>query len=126
MKKLLLALSLLAVPAIAPVVLPSPTLAAAPSALGDLSSFQTIATDTLKLVDAGDLAGAQKRITDFETAWDAAEPTLYALDKADWMVVDKAADGAISSLRKPKPDAAKAKVAVKKLIATIQTPSAKK
>jgi hypothetical protein len=125
MKKLLLALSLSVAPALTAFVPPSQSFASAPTALGDLSSFQTIASDTLKLVNSGDISAAQKRITDFETAWDKAEPTLYPLDKADWMVIDKAADGAISSLRKAKPVAAKAKVAVETLISTIENPKAR-
>ncbi|WP_246617487.1 hypothetical protein [Rhizobium populisoli] len=124
MKKLFLALSLATMPlVVSPALLPFAAYAApTQSSLGDLSSFETIARDTLVLVDKGDLAAAQKRITDFETAWDAAQSDLYHRDKTAWGVVDDAADKAISSLRAKKPVAAKAKRAVTDLIAAIQKP----
>ncbi len=43
--------------------------------------FETIAADTLVLVDEGNMKAAEKRITDFETAWDEAEPSLYPKDR---------------------------------------------
>jgi hypothetical protein len=123
-KKLLLAFTLLAVPAIALVVFPSPALAAAQSALGDLSSFHTIAADT----SSGRRRGSgwcskahyrfRKRLRCSRTK------TLRSGQDG----LDSGRQGrrwAISSLRKPKPDAAKAKVAVKKLIAAFQNPAAK-
>lgn len=124
MKKLIVALSFATMPLVAtPALLPLAAYAApAQTSLGDLSSFETIARDTLTLVDKGDLMAAQKRITDFETAWDAAQSDLYHKDKSAWGVVDDAADKAISSLRAKKPVAAKAKVAVTNLIAAIQKP----
>lgn len=98
--------------------------AAAPaSLLGDLSSFNAIAKDTLTLVEEGNLAAAEKRITDFETAWDKAEHELYHMDKAAWGIVDDAADKAISSLRAKKPVQAKAQTAVAGLIAAVENPS---
>ncbi len=84
--------------------------------LGDLSNFETIASDTLTLVSKGDMTAAEKRITDFETAWDNAEPTLYPKDKSGWSVIDDAADKAISSLRATKPDQGRAKMAVSGLV----------
>jgi hypothetical protein len=124
MKRLIVVLSLATIPlAAAPAFLPVTAHAApAQNALGDLSSYETIARDTLVLVEKGDLVAAQNRITDFETAWDAAQSDLYHMDKTAWGVVDDAADKAISSLRAKKPVAAKAKVAVTDLIAVIQKP----
>lgn len=100
------------------------TSAMAESKLGDLSSFETIARDTLVLVDKGDLKGAEKRITDFETAWDQAEPTLRPKNKAEWGVIDDAADAAIESLRVSAPDATDAQKTVSALIDTIHHPVA--
>lgn len=125
MKKLMLILSILVSPALMVTFLPVSAFAAAQSGLGDLSSFESIASDTLGLVAAGDMKAAEKRITDFETAWDKAEPKLYAADKAQWGTVDDAADAAIKSLRTAKPNAARAKVAVEKLIAVLRNPAAK-
>lgn len=94
------------------------------SPLGDLTSLETIASDTLKLVDKGDLKDAQKRITDFETAWDKAEPTMRPKNIVDWGVIDDAADAAITSLRERKPKAADAKTTVSALIDTLKNPVA--
>lgn len=93
--------------------------------LGDLTSFDGIAEDTLGLVKAHNWAAAEKRVTDFETAWDAAEPKLYALNKDQWGVVDTAADGAISSLRKAKPNEKAASAALAELILAIHDSSDK-
>ncbi len=109
------------------VILPltSATLAlAASSKLGDMGSFETIASDTLVLVDEGDMKAAEKRITDFETAWDEAEPSLYPKDKAAWSTVDDAADAAISSLRASQPDSVQAQKTVSALVETLKNPAA--
>jgi hypothetical protein len=100
------------------------TSAMAESKLGDLTAFEVIANDTLVLVDKGDMKGAERRITDFETAWDQAEKTLYPKDKAEWSVIDDAADAAIESLRASKPDAVDAQKNVSALIDTIRHPVA--
>ena len=48
-----------------------PTLAAAQPAT-QLAAYQTIAKDALKLVAAGDMGGASKKLLDLETKWDAS------------------------------------------------------
>ncbi len=100
------------------------TSAMAASKLGDLSSFETIANDTLVLVDKGDLKAAEKRITDFESGWDKAEKKLYRKDKAAWSAIDDAADAAIQSLRAKSPDAVNAQRNVSALIDAIRHPAA--
>ncbi|WFS26334.1 MULTISPECIES: hypothetical protein [Rhizobium] len=125
MKKLMLILSILVPPALMATSLLVPAFAATQSGLGDLSAFESIAADTLRLVKAGDLGGAKNRITDFETAWDATEPKLYAADKQRWGVIDDAADGAISSLRKGKPDVHNVESALFKLMNTLGTSASK-
>lgn len=121
----LLALPLLAIAAATPAMLTTASYAAnvPTSKLGDLTLFEGIASDTLMMVDKGDLAGAKKRITDFETAWDKDQSRLYHLDKAEWGVIDDAADKAISSLRAAKPTVKDANASVTALIAAIQHPS---
>ncbi|MEM5387766.1 hypothetical protein AB4Y32_32670 [Paraburkholderia phymatum] len=99
--------------------------ATAPSKLGDLSKFRTIATDTSKLVDANDLAGAKKRIKDLETSWDDAEPSLKPRAAADWHKLDKAIDNALEALREKSPEQARCKVALADLIAMMDQMSGK-
>jgi hypothetical protein len=126
MREILLAFALLTAPAIMSAFVAPPVLAAtANSKLGDLSKFETIASDTLALVEKNDLVGAQKRITDFETAWDAGEATLYPKDKTVWGAIDDAADAAISSLRTGKTSATKARTTVSELLAKLQDPTGK-
>lgn len=125
MKKLLVALALLApLSAIVPSIVMAPAMAAATqTALGDLSSYEAIAVDTLAIVKTGDMTAAEKRITDFETAWDDAEPTMRPMNIDQWGFVDDAADVAISSLRAGKPVAADAEAAVNGLIAALRNPA---
>jgi len=126
MKKWLLPLALFATPVLLPIIMSGSTAYAAELAgkLGDLSSLETIAHDTLVLVDKGEIKAAKKRITDFETAWDQAEKTLYPKDKAEWSVIDDAADAAINSLRTKKPNPMEAQKTVSALLDTLKHPVA--
>lgn len=96
---------------------------AASTGLGDLSSFKTIIADVQALVDKGDMPGAAKRVTDFESAWDQAETAIRPLNQEQWGNIDEAADGALSAVRKSSPDAAAAKAALGTLMATLNDPS---
>jgi hypothetical protein len=77
----------------------------APS-LGDMSSFVTIINDVESIAATGDFTAAEKRITDFEGAWDQAAATLRPINSSYWGNIDDAADAALSALRAKAPDAA--------------------
>jgi hypothetical protein len=122
MKTWLLPLALAVMIAPAPAIYSTTAAHAAEQTLGDLSHFVTIANDTLVLVDKGEMKAAERRITDFEAAWDQAEPKLFAKDKAAWSVIDDAADAAIGSLREKKPSEIKAQKTVSALIDSLKHP----
>ena len=76
-------------------------------------NFKKIIGDTQALVSTGDMVGAAKRVTDWESAWDAAETAIKPLNQTDWGHIDQASDGALSAIRSshPKPDDIKAALA---------------
>jgi hypothetical protein len=129
MKQIVLALLLTAVPVAAfsafqIYMAPQAVIAAEAPSLGDLSPLSTIVADVAQIAGTGDFVKAEARITDFETAWDDAEPTMRPLNPNAWGVVDEAADHALKALRKGTPDAAKIKETLAKLSAALVSPVA--
>ncbi len=106
-----------------PPLLPSATASAAVrvrlamSALGDLTPYRAIASDTLKIVDIGDLAAAKTRVKDLETAWDDAEAGMKPKDRTAWSSIDKSIDAALNALRADAPKQAQCATTLKALIA---------
>lgn len=95
----------------------SPQFRIAASTLGDLAPYRTIAADTLRIVDKGDVAAARTRIKDLETSWDKAEATLKPKDPAAWTTLDKMIDAALADLRTPLPKTADCAASLKALLA---------
>jgi hypothetical protein len=87
------------------------------AALGNLTPFQAIASETLMIANKGDLTAAQKRGTDLETAWDNAEDKLKPTDPTRWRVVDKAIDSVLKVLRAGQPKQPDIVAALKDLVA---------
>ena len=85
----------------------------------DLSSFRSIAEDTLAIVNMGNLKRAKSRIKDLETDWDRAEPKLRPRSPEQWRKIDKAIDAALQQLRADSPQAAAAKEALQSLLAEL-------
>jgi hypothetical protein len=124
MKQFLLAAVLIAVPVAAFTAFNVFTAqASAPAAsLGDLSPMRTIIADVQKIAASGDFTGAERRVTDFESAWDDAQPSMRPLNPDAWGNIDQAADTAFTALRSGSPQADKVDAALVTLLATLNDP----
>ncbi|WP_052675374.1 hypothetical protein [Agrobacterium arsenijevicii] len=125
MRQILLAIALIAAPvaAFTSFELYTSTAPAETVGLGDLSSFRTIIADVQTLASKGDLAGAAKRITDYETAWDQAETAIRPLNQHDWSNIDAASDTALKALRQSSPSADKVSKALAALMTVLGNPA---
>ena len=125
MKQILLAVALIAVPVIGftGFTMYNAQASATAASLGDLSPMQTIITDVQKIAATGDFAAAEKRITDFETAWDDSASAMRALDPNAWGNVDQAADGALDALRSTTPAADSVTTTLASLAASLANPT---
>ena len=132
MKQILLATALIALPvaaftafqiyATAPAAVAS-TAPVATDPLGDLSAMKKIISDTETIGATGDFVAAEKRITDFETAWDDAAGKLRAMDSNAWGNVDQASDAALDALRASAPVAADVTATLATLAASLDAPA---
>ena len=131
MKQILLATALIALPvagfsvfqmyAAAPAAVAA-TAQAAADPLGDLSAMKKIISDVETISATGDFVAAEKRITDYETAWDDAAGTLRAMDSIAWGNVDQASDDALSALRASAPVAADVTATLAALATSLDNP----
>ena len=81
--------------------------------------YRTIVQDAKGLVDSGDQQGAQSRITDLETAWDADQGSLQPKDCQAWTFVDTQIDDVLTSVRASDPDQAAEDQAMGALLTTL-------
>jgi hypothetical protein len=126
LRQVSLTIALIIIPIVIFVGCTMATASASPSTaagLGDLTAFKTIVVDVQGLVDKGDVAGAQTRITDYETAWDQAETAIRPLDQTAWSNIDRANDAVFTSIRASTPDPAAMKAALATLVATLNDPT---
>lgn len=127
MKQFLLASVLIAIPVAGfttfnMLAFANPASASQGQSLGDLSAMISIIAEVKSTAATGDFVAAEKRITDFETAWDQGEPTLKPKNAEAWKHVDRAADAAYSSLRNGAPTAADVDHALVNLLAWLDDP----
>lgn len=131
MKQILLATALIALPVAGfslfqiYVAAPAAVAATTPVAadpLGDLSAMKKIISDVETISATGDFVAAEKRVTDFETAWDDAATKLRAMDSNAWGNVDQAADDALSALRASTPVAADVTTTLAALATSLDNP----
>ena len=132
MKQILLATALIAFPVaafttfqmfIAAPAAVAATTQAATDPLGDLSAMKKIVSDVETIAMTGDFVAAEKRITDYETAWDDAAGKLRAMDSNAWGNVDQTSDDALSALRANPPVAAEVTATLAALAASLDAPA---
>jgi len=96
---------------------------AAAASLGDLSSFKAIIADVQAIAAKGDLTGAAKRITDYESAWDEGEAAIRPLNPTYWGNIDQASDAALKAIRASSPSADKVQKTLGALMAVLNNPA---
>lgn len=100
---------------------PAPVSTSATQPLGDLSAFRKIADDMLRMVRAGDMAGAKTRAGDLETAWDNAQARLRPMNPEKWTLMDNAIDDVLKKVRAAKPNNAESSASLEAFIAMMKT-----
>lgn len=80
----------------------------------DMSAYQKLANDALKLANAKDIAGAHKAMLKLEDKWDSGTKDLKSADAALWSQVDDQMDAGIKATEAK--DAAKASTEIKALL----------
>ena len=106
------------------ILIPSEAGVASTQSLGDLTAMTAIVTEVQAIVGTGDLAGAETRITDLETAWDDAQAEMQPKNPEAWGRVDDAVDASLSALRAGTPDAAAATEALAAVQLVMSDPTA--
>ncbi|GAA2745933.1 hypothetical protein [Kitasatospora cinereorecta] len=98
---------------------PAPKQAASSFPPAEVAKFRTITADTLAKLNSGDQAGATRRITDLEKAWDDDQATLQPKNQQAWTLLDGQIDRVLQALRAPKPDKATEVTALNTLLGSL-------
>ena len=114
----LVCVALAGTPALVPAQAQTGTAAVSP--LGDLSQYRTIAQDALKMAQAGDFAGAHKRMKEFETTWDNHEDSNKKKSYNTWKAIDNQLDFTLGKLEAKTPDKAECEKALENIIARLR------
>jgi hypothetical protein len=80
----------------------------------DMSAYEKLANEALKLANAGDVAGAHKAMEKLEDKWDSGTKDLKAADAALWSQVDDQMDAGIKATEAK--DAKKSATEIKALL----------
>jgi uncharacterized membrane-anchored protein len=84
-----------------------------------VAKYRTIVQDTQHMVDSGDQQGAQSRITDLESTWDADQGSLQPKSCQAWIFVDKQIDDVLTAVRASSPDRTAEDQAMTTLLTTL-------
>jgi hypothetical protein len=96
----------------------APALSAAPPSYPyDMTPYVTMAKASLKLVAAGDMPGALKKMRELEGKWDSETTELKKHDATLWKVIDEQMDVAIDACQTT--DAKKATDALNNYLAKV-------
>ena len=76
----------------------APAVPAAPSYTYDMTPYETMAKESLKMVAAGNMKGALEKAHALEAKWDAEAADLQKADPALWSMIDGQMDATIAAL----------------------------
>jgi hypothetical protein len=105
-------------PTVITAIAPGQAVAKFPAA--DVATFRNITQDMQVKVTAADQAGATVGAKNLETAWDAAQPKLEAMDGATWTAIDGRIDAVLTAVRDANPDAATETQALNDLLTALK------
>jgi uncharacterized membrane-anchored protein len=105
-------------PTVITAIAPGQAVAKFPAA--DVATFRNITQDMQIKVTAADQAGATVGAKNLETAWDAAQPKLEAMDGATWTAIDGRIDAVLTAVRDASPNAASETQALNDLLTALK------
>ncbi|AFM17011.1 uncharacterized membrane-anchored protein [Mycolicibacterium chubuense NBB4] len=86
----------------------------------EITNFRAITTQMLTQIQGGDQAGATTSAKNLETAWDADQSKLQAMDGATWTAIDGRIDAVLTAVRATDPDPAVETKTLSDLLSALQ------